>query len=241
MALPGLVLQASACATAVCTRRQSLGGAAVVATAAGAQYAHVPVGKRRSTAMVFSCPRFAHWIAPGTAVHRIHVFLCCLRWSLVLADAVCWWLVGEVRSSPHARAGLLGSFYVVFLFAQNLVGPWADAAIVISVFHPAAFPRSPDGQVSGATSITRATELFAGWQVSLGRQAGPDAKALTIYCAATSSPARADAPMATEEAPEATRDRRAPTVASPLGGPPPTKTLDGVARLPAHDAAGPAC
>ncbi len=158
-----------------------------------------------------------------------------------VADAVCWWLVGEVRSSPHARAGLLGSFYVVVLFAQSLVGPWAIAAIVISVFHPAAFPRSPDGQVSGATSITRATELFAGWQVSLGWQASPDAKALTIYCAATSSPARADAPMATEEAPEATRDRRAPTVASPLGGPPPTKTLDGVARLPAHDAAGPAC
>ncbi len=63
----------------------------------------------------------ARWIAPEPAVHRINVFLRCLRWSLVLADAVCWVLVVEVRSSPHARAGLLGFFLGYILFAQKLV------------------------------------------------------------------------------------------------------------------------
>ncbi len=143
-----------------------------------------------------------------------------------------------MRSSPHARAVLLGSFCVLFLLVQYLVDPWAAAAIVISVPHPAELHRSPDGRVSGATSITRATERFAVLQASLGRQAGPDAETLTFYCAAISSLTRANAPMATKAAPEATRDRCAPTIALPWRGPPPTKHLHGVARLPARYEAG---
>ncbi len=74
---------------AACTRKQPLGDSMMGATAAGAACAHAPAGRRRGAATVFFYPRVARWIAPGTAVHHILVFLCCLWWSLELADAVC--------------------------------------------------------------------------------------------------------------------------------------------------------
>ncbi len=146
-----------------------------------------------------------------------------------------------MRSSLHARAGLLGSFYADDLFVQNLRPPWATAAIITLVFHPAIHHRGPNGHGSVATSSTRATELSAALLTFHGRGARPEAEALTITCTASSSPARGGEPTAAVATPEASTAHRAPAPALPLGGTPPTLALGVDARLPARFEAGRNC
>ncbi len=71
------------------TQRRSLVGAATAAPTVTIALAHVPWQARRLAATILLRPRVASCIAPGTITHRIHVFLRCLWWSLVLADAGC--------------------------------------------------------------------------------------------------------------------------------------------------------
>jgi hypothetical protein len=83
--------------------------------------ATVPGREWHRVAAAVICSWFARSRAPEPVVHRIHVFLGYLWWSLELADAACCLLVVAVRSGSCARAGPLGSFTVFLPLAQDLL------------------------------------------------------------------------------------------------------------------------
>ncbi len=174
-------------------------------------------------------------------MHRIHVFPRCPRLSLVLADAACCLLVVAVRSGSHARARPLGSFLVDFPLVQELLWPWAAAANLITVLHPATFHPCPVGLVSGATSSPRATAHSADWRLlKLGRP-GPRAEALTVSCTALPSFAHMDVPTAAAVDREARNVRCASITAWPSGRLHPSTILGNGARLAARGGAGCSC
>ncbi len=96
--------------------------ASVARTAAWVKVsATVPGREWHRVAAAVICSWFARSRAPEPVVHRIHVFLVFLWWSLELADAACCLLVVAVRSGSCARAGPLGSFTVFLPLAQDLL------------------------------------------------------------------------------------------------------------------------
>jgi hypothetical protein len=196
---------------------------------------------RRPTAR--PCPVEAPSDAPGPSPRRIIVFLyCCLRWSMVLADAACWGLVEVVlRSGPHDRAGPLGSFPVDFDFVLDL--PTANAALgalllisASAIVHPC-----PEGPACVAPPVSRTVVILADLRPPIGMRSGPRARARASYCSASSSTAWSGAPLLSSGGAGATRARRAPRAAASWGGIPQNSTLSGVARLPARVTAGSSC
>ncbi len=142
-----------------------------------------PVGN----AAVPICLDAAGTPAPRPCSHRIHVVLCCLRWCLGLADAVCCAEVGEVRSGVHVRALPLGFFTVLYVIVQKLL--WASMATTMSfsVFLAAPFHPCPVGRSGVVPLGARAAVHLAGMRHRDAMRAGPMARALERSCTASSS------------------------------------------------------
>jgi hypothetical protein len=127
-----------------------------------------------------SCPVAARPRAPGPRLHRVHVFHVALRWSLVLADAVCWGLVEVVRSAPPARGGTLGSFYENVVYVPMPAVPWADSADLRLVFHPVPHHHRPWWLANAALSVARAAARLAGWTLYVAAWPCPDARTFAM-------------------------------------------------------------
>ncbi len=146
--------------------RQGPGGRAVSAQI---------VGKRRTRAAEARAPTAAaasafirpdaQARAPRPILRRILVVLLLARLVLVLADAVCWVLWEDMRSTRCDRSGVLGSFtaflvaalgLVVLVFVAGMIG-----GTVLMTTTAIVFPLGPQGQADGAPPRTRATAQLA--------------------------------------------------------------------------------
>ncbi len=135
--------------------------------------------------------------APGLFPHRIGVFLrCCLRWSMVLADAACWELVEVVlRSEPYDRTSPLGSFPANFVIVQDLPAAIMIIAASISISASATFHPRPKGLASVASPASRTVTILVGLQPLTKVKPDPRARARASCCSASSSAACWGAPL----------------------------------------------
>ncbi len=206
--------------------------------------ATVIVTRARRRTQVASCPVEAPLDAPGPTTRRIHVFPCsCSWWSMVLADAVCWVLVGAVlRSGPHIRASPLGSFSEDIVGAQNLFTVFVAVPMPFLVSSSASAHPCPKGPARAASPASRTVALLADLQSPLGMTSDPAARTRALGCTACSSTAWSDAPMLSSGGAKAGWIHRAPQAVTSWVGVPPKKTvLGGGARLSALVATGTHC
>ncbi len=150
----------------------------------------------RST-MICPCPVEAPLGAPGPLTRRINVFLCrCMWWSMALADVACWVLVEVVlRSRPHIRVDLLGSFSEILVIAQYLPMVVMDVAALILVFPSAIAHLCPKWPARAASPAPRTVAFLADLPRPLAMRSGPRARTRAINCTACSSTAWSGTPM----------------------------------------------
>ncbi len=166
----------------------------------------------------FSSLKVAPVAAPRASLRRILVFPSCSRWSLELADAVCWGLPVEVvRSDPYVRMGTLGFFVGVIVITQLLI-LWAIPAVIVSVSMPAPFPPSPSGFMGAVLPIAQAAVRLADSRLAIAVRRRPMARTPMLDCAATTSPSRRAAPMGPTWTAEARQRHRAPLADTSVGG-----------------------
>jgi hypothetical protein len=179
--------------------------------------------------------------APRASLRRILVFPSCSRWSLELADAVCWGLpVEEVRSDPYIRMGTLGFFVKGIVITQLLI-LWANIAIVVSVSTTAHHPPRPTGLVGAALPIARAAVRLAVSRLAIAVRRRPMARTPMLDCAATTSPSRRAAPTGPTRATEARRRHRVPIAVTSVDGPPPATVTQRAEKLLTRGAAWQHC
>ncbi len=132
------------------------------------------------------CLVVARLRAPRPRPYRIYVFHVAWRWSLVLADAVCWGLVEGLRSVPPARGGTLGSFRGNVVYVPMPAVPWADSADLRLVFHPVPRHHRPWWLANAALSVARAAARLAGWTLCVAAWPFPEARTFAMDWTAVS-------------------------------------------------------
>ncbi len=183
-----------------------------------------------------SCPVAARPRAPGPRLHRVHVFHVALRWSLVLADAVCWGLVEVVRSAPPARGGTLGSFYEFIVLEPLPAMPWAESADLRLVFPPVLLHPRPWWHANAAPSVARAAARLAGWTRCVAECPCPYAGTFARSCTAVTSSRSTPTTVAPAAHARGTRRRRSTAAAAARFGRFHPMLLDAAPRLSARGA-----
>ncbi len=154
----------------------------VCVTATGTWPSHTPPSRL--------CPVAAPSDAPGPRLRRINVIpCCCSRWSMALADAVCWGLmvVAVSRSWPYVRTRQLGFFTVNLVDVQDLLSATGALGARTSVSSSAAAHPRPHGPALVASPVTRTVMILADPWPPCVEWPDPRAGACAFFCSASSS------------------------------------------------------